>query len=240
MSHANQDLIETTKEADDLKNRIFLLTDGQVGNKADIVNLVKGYCNQKGNDNFRVFTFGVGNDCDKSLVKEIANAGHGSYNFCSDSNLSVLKSKIIDALSKAQEPALSNCTFDFGVTKDTSEQTSLMDPSQKFKSNQLFRNQITRYYTVMSEEQFNSEFKCTFDCEFDPKTESSMNHQFESSRFEQILPHEDMDYLFKMACKFKIDELNEAKGSMSKDMIVKLSTKYQVLSDETSFMGVVK
>lgn len=49
-----------------------------------------------------------------------------------------------------------------------------------------------------------------------------------------------MDYLFKMACKTKIDELNEAKNYMTKDKIVKLSTKYQVLSSETSFIGVVK
>ena len=133
MSRANEDKIETPKKKEEFKNRIFLLTDGQVGNKADIVNLVRSYCNQKDNDNFRVFTFGVGNDCDKSLVKEIAEAGHGSHNFAADTNLSVLKAKVIDALSKAQEPALSNCTFDFGVRKDTkknlSEQDSLMDPS---------------------------------------------------------------------------------------------------------------
>ena len=62
-----------------------------------------------------MFTFGVGNDCDKSLVKEIAEAGHGSYNFAADANLNVLKTKVIDALAKAQDPALNNCTFDFGI-----------------------------------------------------------------------------------------------------------------------------
>jgi hypothetical protein len=45
----------------------------------------------------------------------MAEAGGGNYNFASDSNLSVLKSKVIDALSKASEPALSGCTFNFGV-----------------------------------------------------------------------------------------------------------------------------
>ena len=61
----------------------------------------------------------------------------------------------------------------------------------------------------MSEDQFKKDFTCTFDCEFDPKTNSSMNHQFEKSRFEEIQPHDDKEYLFKMACKFKIDELIE-------------------------------
>ena len=96
------------------RSRVFLLTDGQVNNKYEIVNLVKQYCSQS-NDDCRVFTFGVGNDCDKSLVKEIAEAGHGSYNFAADANLNVLKTKVIDALAKAQDPALNNCTFDFGI-----------------------------------------------------------------------------------------------------------------------------
>lgn len=131
MTHANAEEIQSLMdEFKDFKNRIFLLTDGQVSNKNDIVKLVSNYCNQKDNDNYRVFTFGVGNDCDKSLVKEIAVAGHGSHNFASDTNLSVLKTKVIDALSKAQEPALNNCIFDFGVMKDAAkEKESLMDPT---------------------------------------------------------------------------------------------------------------
>jgi len=67
------------------------------------------------NDNQRVFSFGIGDDCDKALIKDMAEAGGGSYSFAEDSNLSVLKSKVIDALSKASEPALSRCTFDFGI-----------------------------------------------------------------------------------------------------------------------------
>jgi len=173
------------------------------------VNLVRTHCNQRDNDKFRVFTFGVGNDCDKSLVKEIAEAGHGSHYFAADTNLSVLKTKVIDALAKAQEPALSNCTFDFGVkSADTS---ALIDPAKKFFENQLFRNQITRYFTVMTEKQFNDGFTCTFDCEFDPKTKAGVNHQFESNRFEQVqfVDENDKEFLFKMACKNEIDELKE-------------------------------
>ena len=91
----------------------------------------------------------------------------------------------------------------------------------------------------MSEEQFNSGFECSFNCEFDPKTQQSMSHSFESSRFEQIMAHEDNDYLFKMACKSKIDDIKES-AQGDNDKIIKLSTKYQVLCDETSFIAVVK
>jgi hypothetical protein len=43
------------------------------------------------NDNQRVFSFGIGNDCDKTLIKQMAEAGGGSYSFAADSNLSALK-----------------------------------------------------------------------------------------------------------------------------------------------------
>lgn len=49
------------------------------------------------------------------MVKDVAAAGGGSYNFASDDDLSVLKSKVIDALAQASEPALTGCYFDFGI-----------------------------------------------------------------------------------------------------------------------------
>ena len=49
-----------------------------------------------------------------------------------------------------------------------------------------------------------------------------------------------MDYLFKMAGKSKIDELNQSNANNNKSKIINLSTKYQVLCNETSFIGVVK
>jgi len=58
--------------------------------------LIKYHCDP--NDLQRVFTFGVGNDCDKKLVKNCAEYGKGSYSFAEDSNLNVLKAKVIDAL----------------------------------------------------------------------------------------------------------------------------------------------
>jgi hypothetical protein len=58
--------------------------------------LVKERCSL--NDDQRVFTFGVGDDCDKELVESCAKNGNGCHNFASDANLSILKSKVIDAL----------------------------------------------------------------------------------------------------------------------------------------------
>jgi hypothetical protein len=57
----------------------------------------------------RVFTFGIGSDCDKKLVKESAEVGRGINYLIEDSkDMILLKTKIIDALQKAMEPAFDN------------------------------------------------------------------------------------------------------------------------------------
>ena len=57
----------------------------------------------------RVFTFGIGRDCDKKLVKESAEVGRGINYLIEDSkDMNLLKTKIIDALQKAIEPAFDN------------------------------------------------------------------------------------------------------------------------------------
>lgn len=65
--------VETTKE---YQKRIFLLTDGSVGNPGKIIEIAK-----QNNENGRVHTFGVGAGCSKYLVREVARAGRGSYSF---------------------------------------------------------------------------------------------------------------------------------------------------------------
>ena len=57
----------------------------------------------------RVFTFGIGRDCDKKLVKESAGVGRGIDYLIEDSkDMILLKTKVIDALQKAMEPAFDN------------------------------------------------------------------------------------------------------------------------------------
>lgn len=83
--------IKTKKE---YQKRIFLLTDGEVGNPDKVIEIAKS-----NNENGRVYTFGVGSDCSKYLVKEVARAGRGSYSFIEeDENLNV---KVINALKNS-------------------------------------------------------------------------------------------------------------------------------------------
>lgn len=154
-----------------------------------------------------MFTFGVGDDCDKQLVKKCAEFGKGSYSFAEDSNLNVLKAKVIDALQKASDPSLADCSFDFGIKSEKVDPESLIDPSVKNYSPQIFRNSLQRYFTIMKEDQFENELCCTFSSKFDPRSKSEQHTEFGKDAFTQLYS-EDKNYLFKLACKAELDRLN--------------------------------
>jgi hypothetical protein len=50
---------------------IFLLTDGETEARGDCINLATQFCEE----NTIIHTFGIGDDCDKAFVKEIAEKG---------------------------------------------------------------------------------------------------------------------------------------------------------------------
>jgi hypothetical protein len=90
------------------------------------------------NDNTRVFTFGIGNGCNKNLVENSAKAGKGKHYFVMEWEMDQLKAKVIDSLQTASEPALTGCEFSFGIR--TTDPSSLFDPTRVNASGSLFRN----------------------------------------------------------------------------------------------------
>lgn len=58
---------------------IFILTDGSVSNTQAIIEKVKF-----NKEICKVFTFGIGAGSSKELVREVAIAGRGSYQFVDD------------------------------------------------------------------------------------------------------------------------------------------------------------
>ncbi len=60
----------------------------------------------------RIHTFGVGNEVNQALLKEIGLAGRGSYNYTNE-NINNLKGQVINALKWSMEPSLSNCILEW-------------------------------------------------------------------------------------------------------------------------------
>lgn len=90
------------------ETRIFLLTDGQVSDRENVI--AKG---NTGSDHIRIHTFGIGSGCDVGMVEQVAKNGRGSCSLVKD-NDDNLKGLVISALANASEPSLKNCKFVFG------------------------------------------------------------------------------------------------------------------------------
>ena len=87
-------LKEILDYGEEFKERnIFLLTDGRVYNRNQIVSMVGKNCSPLR----KLHTFGVGNGVDETLIKDCASKGFGNCYFIKD--MSEIEYKVIDSLS---------------------------------------------------------------------------------------------------------------------------------------------
>jgi Ca-activated chloride channel family protein len=88
--------------------QVFLLTDGCVENRSECVELVKKHSNTT-----RVFSFGIGG-CDRTLIRDIASAGHGRSELVSTGNEHELVEVVAKQFNRANKPAYTNVSLKWG------------------------------------------------------------------------------------------------------------------------------
>ena len=124
-----------------------MLTDGAVADSDKVIKLIRATCSPE----VKVFSLGIGSGCSTSLVIRSAEAGKGTYNFATDSNLAQVVPDIIDSLQKASEPALLDCSLQFvKQTNDAFDKNTLFHPMALRKLGHLYRHHLVREYTIMS------------------------------------------------------------------------------------------
>ena len=84
-----------------LARQVFVLTDGQVSNSVDCIELVRQHCS-----NNRLFTLGIGSSADRHLVKGLARAGEGTAVFTSQGE--EITPKVMTQLKNAMQPCISD------------------------------------------------------------------------------------------------------------------------------------
>lgn len=87
--------------------QVFLLTDGQISNTEVCISTVRSNAN-----NTRVFTYGIGRDVDRDLVRGLAKAGNGECELIQDTES--MNQKVLRLLNIALQPALTNVTLGWG------------------------------------------------------------------------------------------------------------------------------
>jgi hypothetical protein len=87
----------------------------------------------------RVHTFGIGDDCSKSLIEKTAIAGRGSYSFASDRTPN-LSGKVVLALKKAFNMSFCDCLFEW--------------PNRKVTMHEVFRDELVTTFEILKLEEF--------------------------------------------------------------------------------------
>lgn len=176
-----------------------------------------------------------------------------------------LRAQVIDALQKATDPYMEGCSFLMCPTLDLDEadrdEESLMPTSIKLDLGDIHRNQLVQFFFIMKQEVFdNDEFVCQFKCTNDPRHQSvafveftrdkfrSLEEQLGTLHTEQQDVHENLTQigasfsLSKLAAKQQIDELEMYQYLQQNNRVMakNISLKYQVLSEGTSFIGVIR
>jgi Ca-activated chloride channel family protein len=93
---------------DDLMRQIVFLTDGAVGNEAELLRLIARKL-----DDRRLFTVGIGPAPNSWFMKKAAEAGRGTYTFIGD--VREVKEKMTALVRKLESPVLTDVHIDWPV-----------------------------------------------------------------------------------------------------------------------------
>ncbi|CAG8750895.1 18819_t:CDS:1 [Racocetra persica] len=102
----------------DMPTSVFLLTDGQVYNVDQIVELIKS-CEEKKKDDLRLFSIGIGDSVSHNLVESVSRAGKGYSQFVT--NTERMDKKILGMLKNAIKPPIKdyNITWTDHIIEDS-------------------------------------------------------------------------------------------------------------------------
>lgn len=212
---ANNDLREG------LDKHVYLITDGQVFNPEDVVELIRN-----NNKTFTLHTFGIGSGVSTSLITECAKAGRGKSYFV-DNKATGLQGKVIDALCKAFEPSVAFDKQDLTINGTSFVQM----PELTSLQNKLYHGDYFTYSTLineLSEDTLQGKLNFAF-TRSDNKVQDHV--EIDLAEHLKVIPG---DSLFKLIAKEHIRDLEK---KYQRDHAIKISVKYQVPSDQTAFFA---
>ena len=209
-------------EENQLDKHVFLLTDGAVFDPEEWIELVKG-----NSEHFSVHTFGIGSGASTQLITECAVAGNGKSYFI-ENNAIGLERSVIDALCKWFESKLIIHEKDLACNGNKLFEA----PNLSQISSRMFHWDYFTYYCIINEVQ-GDQIKGALSM----KVEDIENSQKKNIYLdlENDVKFIAGDSIFKMFCKKHIETLDN--NSDNRDLITKLSVKYQIPSRFTSFIG---
>ena len=211
-----------------LSKNIFLLTDGQVHDREQCVNLITTNSNK-----FRIHALGIGKDFDKVLIERSGKLGKGSSSYVED--VEKINSAVIDTLNKCLRPYLTDIQFNFqSYQKENSNSIIKCNPVNNF----TFQDEIINYSFILDEKNKIDIDKLSQPINIeiigkDPKNVIKENVSFANNQ--NIIKLPDGDEMSKMIIGKALKNNRELKDDEKKE--VEFAKKYQILSKNTALFA---
>ena len=219
------------------RREVILLTDGSVGNTAEVI----GYVNQH-NKNSRVFCVGIGSGCSTALVNGISQAANGKSIFVTTDER--IQAKVMEIAGYTTRPSLVMTQIAFGIKNFE----KIVDgPGINEHSSVPIYDNVRCLYNIRSKKM--TQF---FKKNEGAKIEVNMTFEAEDTVYNETkyitcTKTDDKSYsnFLSFWCSQKIQEIkkvhSEEYGDLSdnhKTQIIELSKKGNVLHELTAFIGV--
>ena len=204
-----------------LSNNIFILTDGEVDDRKECIDILRYNSNK-----LRIHSIGIGTNFDKLLIEQCGKLGKGISSFVKE--IENLNSVIFDVLNKSLRPYIINIEFEFENYQEEIDSNIIKcSPIDNF----TYQNEIMNYSFILpgNKELTNLKIKI--------KGQQSNNKIEKETIFENVLKLENGEEMSKMivgkAFKFNAAMLKDEKKE------IEFTKKYQILSKNTALFAEV-
>ncbi|XP_073536455.1 von Willebrand factor A domain-containing protein 5A-like isoform X2 [Phyllobates terribilis] len=217
--------IYDTSGRPDHPRQLFLFTDGEVGNTKEVIDEV-----QKNSNNHRCFTFGIGEGASTSLIKGMARAGSGIFEFITGKDR--MQTKVLRALKCSLQPTVNNVSLTWSLPSGVEAILLSKVPTS------IFQGQKSIVYAqVKGKVETEAEGEVCLQYNF--KDELLKN----TIRFPLKIEKVERPTIHRLAAKSLISELECGKDSRSEEVkkrILETSLQSGVISSLTAFVAVNK
>lgn len=222
-----EELLATPISAGWTTRQVFLLTDGDVKNKADVLSHIRSNIG----DSTRIFAFGIGSEVSQALMKGIARYGRGKAEFVESTT--PLEAPVMRQVGRALQPALENFEIEWGSLRPAPTGLAPTVPpvfdGERFDyfafieapvdpiSGAVIQNLHEIKIKASCSQQQNFEFPCVID----------LNASDMEMAVQRLAAHAEIDAMEKSANR-----------EGYKQSIITLATRYHLASKYTSFVAV--
>ncbi|CAF3851591.1 unnamed protein product [Rotaria sp. Silwood1] len=198
--------------------QIFLLTDGEVSNVSEVTNLCRDMAAYT-----RIFSFGLGHSPSRALVKGLARATNGYFNFIAPhTNVDIY---VAEQLARALQPSIA----DVYVKWNTNQRILYKVPEH---APPVFVGDRLLFYALLDETM-------PFDHTTTVELFVGMQQQpIGLARIDHVPSVLGSQFVMRLAAKALLRELWNDQKTIDKELLVNISIKYGILCPYTAFIGV--